>query len=229
MDKIKDIYTQNVDKYNKLTDRTGRILLYLSLSRLIVFIAGIALMVILWKVNQVIAVGSFLAALIIFIVLLKKYSDYSFRKEYYENLEGINKDELRGLDDDYSCFKGGSEYIDPHHDFSHDIDLFGNDSLYQYLNRTCTGRGKDLLAEYLSSPSLLSNKMTERQEAIKELSGLVQWRQEFRAYGMIGDTDAALISDFNEWLREKPRYLNNKAFSVLRIFMPLLTILLLIL
>ena len=229
MKNIKKIYTDNVEKYTYLLDRAGKRLLYLALLRLFTFIAGIALLVLLWKISQLAAIGAFVAAIIIFIVLLKKYSGLSFKKAFYENLLNINKKEIKSLNDDHTCFDGGDEYIDPHHDFSHDIDLFGKDSLFQYLNRTCTGRGKNVLAEWLMAPSKLCSKIGERQEAIKELAELVQWRHEFNAYGMMGITDESTINDFVNWLKEEPGYLTNRTYNVIRFLMPAITLILFVL
>lgn len=229
MEDIKQVYNNNVIKYRKILDRNRKGLLYLSLLRLIVFIAGITLLVLLWKINQLAAFGAFITAIITFIILLKKYSDQSFKKEFYENLLQINEDELSGLNDEYTCFNGGEENIDPHHDFSHDIDLFGSDSVFQYLNRTCTGRGKNILSKWLMSPEELSDKIMERQEAIKELGGMVQWRHEFKAYGMMSITDESTINDISSWLKETPEYLYNRIYRILRILMPSLAIILFVL
>jgi len=220
----KKIYTDNVKKYRSLLDRTGKRLLYLSLFRLFVFIMGIILLVLLWKISQSAAIGAFVASIIIFIVLLKRYSVHSFKKTFYENLLLINEKEIKGLNDDHSCFDGGDEHIDPHHDFSHDIDLFGKDSLFQYLNRTCTGRGKNILAGWLMMPSILSDKIGERQEAIKELAEMLQWRHEFNAFGMMGITDESTINDFVNWLKEEPGHLTNRTYKVIRFLMPAITL-----
>ena len=71
---------------------------------------------------------------------------------------------------------------DPHHDFSNDVDLFGDDSLFQYLNRTVTGYGRDILAGWLSDPYPLAAELFQRQEAIRELAlrkngGTISWLQ----------------------------------------------------
>ena len=224
MESIRNLYKARAGKYKSMAEHTGKKLLYLSLMRLFVFITGVALLIILWTVSQAAAVASFVAALIIFIFLLRSYAYQSFKKSFYENLQGINEKELRGLDNDQSPFYGGKEYIDPHHDFSHDIDLFGDNSLYQYLNRTCTGRGRDLLAEWLSSPSALSGDMEKRQEAVRELAPMVAWRQEFNAYGMMGTTGIKDVDDFNAWLSEKSYYLDNVKYKILRFLMPALAL-----
>ncbi|MFO7851750.1 MAG: hypothetical protein ACQERS_12655 [Bacteroidota bacterium] len=44
------------------------------------------------------------------------------------------------------------------------IDLFGSDSLFQHLNRTCTGKGKHFLAEWLMSPAALNGEMYKGDE-----------------------------------------------------------------
>lgn len=229
MESIKQLYKERAEESRGQAEQTGKKLLYLSLMRLFVFIAGVTLLIVLWTVSQAAAVATFIAALIIFIYLLRAYAYQSFKKAFYDNLQGINEKELRGLDNDHSCFDGGDEYIDQHHDFSHDIDLFGDYSLFQYLNRTCTGRGRDLLAHWLLSPSGLSGDMEKRQEAVRELAPMVAWRQEFNAYGMMGTTGQKDIDDFSAWLREKPYYLGNIKYRVLRVLMPALALLTLIL
>ena len=229
MDSLKTLYKDRAEKYRGMAEHTGKKLFYLSMLRLLVFIAGVSLLVLLWRISQTAAIATFTAAIIIFIFLLRKYAEQSFKKSFCENLLRINEMELSGLNNDHDCFDGGDEYIDPHHDFSHDIDLFGNHSLYQYLNRTCTGRGKDLLAGWLMSPYKLSGDMEKRQEAVRELAPMVSWRQEFKAYGMTGTTGKDDIDDFNAWLREQALYLNNRTYRVLRVLMPALALLTLIL
>ncbi|MDT8401887.1 MAG: hypothetical protein RQ743_09335 [Bacteroidales bacterium] len=221
---MRKLYKERAEKYRGMAEHTGKKLLYLSLMRLFVFITGVTLLILLWTVSQAAAVASFIAALIIFIFLLRMYAYQSFRKSFYENLQGINEKELKGLDNDHSSFDGGDNYIDPHHDFSHDIDLFGDYSLYQYLNRTCTGRGRDLLAHWLLSPSGLSGDMEKRQEAVRELAPMVAWRQEFNAYGMMGTTGQKDVDDLSAWLREKPYYLHNMKYKILRVLMPALAL-----
>ncbi len=227
MDKIRQIYENNYSEYRQLVKKISGRLFSLSLLRLIVFITGVALLIILWKVSQIAAVASMISALILFAFLLRKYSANEFKKSFCENMMLINENEVRGLDGDQSCFDGGDEYKDPNHDFSHDIDLFGADSLYQYLNRTCTGKGKRRLASWLGKPDDLADEMSVRQDAVKELSGMTGWRQEFNAYGMLGIAEEDSIDDFNEWLGQEPYY-RNSVYKILRFIIPLITLVLLL-
>ena len=85
-------------------------------------------------------------------------------------------DEIAFLDGDLSPFGKGQEYLDPSHAYSYDLDLFGDHSLYQAINRTGTFIGKRKLAEHLIH--LQSNEsILQTQEAVKELTPKTAWRQ----------------------------------------------------
>lgn len=226
MEEIRKKYENNVAGYSVMAEKTGRKLFLMSMLRLIVFTGGVAMLIIFWMASQLLAVLSFVAALMVFFFLLKKYSELSFRKSFFTNLLTINQDEIKGLNNDNSPFDGGDKYIDHHHDYSHDIDLFGNSSLFRYINRTCTERGAEILAGWLLDPLPLSKKIDERQEAVNELAVMVDWRQEFNAYGIAGETGRPVIEELEEWIREKPQYYQNRRYDIIRYLVPAVTLIL---
>ena len=70
------------------------------------------------------------------------------------------------------------------HPYSSDLDLFGNGSLFQLLNRTSTNQGRSALAnELLVDPEPL--KVQEKQSAIRELSSQINWCQDFQVAGLV--------------------------------------------
>jgi len=85
--------------------------------------------------------------------------------------------ELQALEHTFSQFDNGEEFINPRHAFSFDLDLFGDGSLFQFLNRTSTISGKNVLAEWLQSPLLTKEKIQERQNVIAGflLNSLFLW------------------------------------------------------
>lgn len=96
-----------------------------------------------------------------------------------KNLDKIEKtrrikqtleNELKGLAGDYSAFPNGKEYIDPSHEYTYDLDIFGTKSLFQRLNRTITKEGSDRLATLLSNYPADENLIKDRNAAIHELS-----------------------------------------------------------
>src|SRR5664279_5178280 len=119
------------------------------------------------------------------------------------NREQIKENEVDALSGDLKAFDSGNSYSDIRHDFSFDVDMFGTSSLFQYLNRTVTGYGRDILASWLSDPFILSKELMLRQEAIKELASKDKWRHKFMASGMKIPLEKDEISGLLKWLEEK--------------------------
>ena len=78
---------------------------------------------------------------------------------------------------------GGSEFIDPSHDYSFDLDLFGEKSFFAYINRTATAVGRVALSRELLHPDLKTASIRERQEAVEEMSCHTDFRIDFQSYG----------------------------------------------
>ncbi len=55
--------------------------------------------------------------------------------------------EVQALKGNISGFLAGAEFIDPHHPYTHDLDIFGEGSLFQAINRGNTINGKLLMAQ----------------------------------------------------------------------------------
>ena len=122
-----------------------------------------------------------LIGMIIFVWLVSNHNRMHRRKTIVERLIRINNEEKNVMDWEYSDLDDGKEYMDDKHLYSYDLDIFGSGSLYQYINRTSTKPGKDRLAEMLSSIEKSKTLIEKRQEAVSELTPLLDWRQDFRA------------------------------------------------
>lgn len=114
---------------------------------------------------------------------------YDDQLEFHRNLHRCYSDEIAYLNRDFSGFKNGEQFINPTHEYSFDLDLFGNDSLYQRINRTVTPQGAIYLARLLSSLPTNRSTVLKRQETISELSQQEEWRNRFRALGADSLTD----------------------------------------
>ena len=224
-DNLKTTYRNLKETFEYLADKHKRILFVLSVARLLVFVAGTVLAIILFTSSQLLGFSALIGSTAIFLLLLKVYSDHSSRNEFYNNLVKINNDELSALSGDYSRFKDGSGWIDLNHDFSNDIDLFGRDSLFQFLNRTVTGFGRRILAGWLSDPYICSSALNERQETIRELSGKLKWRQEFAAYGLRQSVEEEDIKGVLDWLSQKSSINSSAIFRVALYLLPAIALL----
>ncbi len=107
----------------------------------------------------------------------------------FSNLRNVYLHELSYLKGDFSCFDDGERYMDAHHPFTFDLDVFGKESLFQRINRTVTTGGSDWLAAQLSS---VANR-SARADAVDELATMEPWRATFMALGADGRIDSALI------------------------------------
>lgn len=71
----------------------------------------------------------------------------------------------------------GEEFLDAAHPYAVDLDLFGEGSLYQLLCTARTRAGEETLARWLSDFASCEEAM-RRQEAVRELEGRVDFREE---------------------------------------------------
>ena len=85
-----------------------------------------------------------------YIVIRKMDVRTGEKRQQLEDLRTVYMNEIAGANGDFSCFDAGERYIDPHHPFTFDLDIFGRDSLVNRLNRTITTGGSDHLAQCLS-------------------------------------------------------------------------------
>lgn len=106
----------------------------------------------------------------------------------YTNLLTLLNTEIDYLDGNFSALPSGSEYSSAAHSYSIDLDIFGQDSLYQAINRTVTKGGSDLLSHNLLTPCTDEKEIIERQEAAQELKQHMEWGHLFRATGALHKT-----------------------------------------
>lgn len=196
-------YLNSVAFYRNLEKREEKLVVLLSLLRLLVFIGGIITVWIVFTKSTTYGVILALFFTALFLGLLKLFLLFSEKKDFLSNIVRINQNEADALSGNYEAFDTGKAYADMKHDFSFDVDLFGESSLFQYLNRTVTGYGRDILAAWLSDPFNLSKELINRQEAVRELAMKDKWRQEFMASGMKTPLEKDKILGMISWLKEK--------------------------
>lgn len=184
MKNIYDFYQENIEAYSKrLGDLKKKIHLLGSIR--LVLVAGLILS--LWLLrneNWIFLTAATLIFIVPFALLMWYHSKLFARKVYAESLLKLNKDELKGLDYDFSAFDGASDKIAGEHPFSLDLDLFGSHSLFQSINRTVTVFGREKLAEWFARPLTDKADILRRQEAVKELTTLTALRQHFYVTGI---------------------------------------------
>lgn len=136
--------------------------------------------------------------LILFLVLLRFHVSMTWRLNYKKALKDINNDEREFLEEDVRNFDGGKEFEVQNHPYSFDLDIFGERSLFQYLNRTASYVGAKKLASLLNK-QLSPNEIIENQEAVKELSQKLDWRHVILAYNKMSKIDKSTFNYLKKW------------------------------
>lgn len=178
------IYQDNVKKYEAEIIRLDNSLRRLSTLRLVVFLSSAIILVFLAN-ERLMASMLIMAPLCAFAfsVLVRQYNYVDNLKRHTTFLKEINEREILRLENKLSDFPTGQTYVNGEHPYGSDLDIFGQHSVFQLINRTTTDLGQGLLAEWLSS-SADADIISGRQKATSELSQRLKWRQEFQARGM---------------------------------------------
>ena len=129
---------------------------------------------------------------------MRFHSKLVFKKQILLALLDINKNEIVFLKKEGIPFENGQEFNDFHHPYAYDLDVFGEHSLFQNLNRTATFIGKKTLAKQLLT-LLPNDEIVKNQEAIKELVKKLEWRQKFSALAQISNDNQSFYDDLLRW------------------------------
>ena len=102
--------------------------------------------------------------------------------------------------------------------------------MFQSLNRTITGFGRERLAGWLSNPLTDKKEIVKRQEAVKELAALSALRQHFYVTGIIRqDTQDTRDNDINfmdRLTQRKHKFVDSLPWNLLIWAVPVLWIVL---
>ncbi|MBN1768160.1 MAG: hypothetical protein JXR50_01330, partial [Prolixibacteraceae bacterium] len=196
----------------------------LSLLRLFSFVGMLLFFFLLWDKNIYVAVSISIALLVLFLFSVVRFQKTRLNKQYHEHLLTINLNEIDALDHRFSLFEPGKEFIDPSHINSYDLDLFGNDSVFQFLNRTVTVSGKQCLADMLRTPMTNIEAIENRQKYIAELSGDLEWRQAFLAKGMLYAGKTNELEIVESWAKQSYNLKLFRFFVPLKVFFYLLSV-----
>lgn len=191
-------YPDNVAKYSELYNKTNKKYNSISLLRLLSIFLFLFFMFYYIKTNEILYVILAVLSFAGFIFLMKIHSRVSFQRLLAETLLKINKNEISFLKREKTSFENGVEFIDYHHPYAYDLDIFGEHSLFQNLNRTASFIGKKTLAELLLH-TLPENEILENQEAVNELKSKIDWRQEFQALSIISEDSKQSYEAIKHW------------------------------
>lgn len=207
---LKKYYQEQLNYALYESERTKKKILHISLSRATIFLIGFIGLCVGYDQGVIIICGILLLALVPFLALVKLHNRLFHQKDWYETSVRHYQAELASLENDNSAFDGGKEWIDASHPFSLDLDVFGEHSLFQSLNRTCTPFGKETLSRWLRQPLDKKEEIETRQQAIKELCKYHDFRESFRITGCLHKDSETGIKELKEWIEAPSVFLQKK-------------------
>lgn len=163
------------------------------------------------------------AMLVVFIVLFILHERMLKKQRFNNTLILTLKQELEACNGKHSSFDVGIEFTDPTHIYATDLDIFGNHSLFQALNRTTSFLAKSTLSAWLLNPLHEKKELLLRQEAVKELSSLPDWRLHMRTHGLLADENPNDLDSLSHWLKLNPLFAG-KRFQVAIWLIPVLSV-----
>lgn len=196
MQDLASFYQSKIDKHTADLAEVKQQLAGSSVIRLLVFVlTGLSMYLLFGNEKWVLAAA--LAGIIIFLFLVSRHTNLKYKRDKLRALKRINETEIKLLKRDFHHLPDGSEFKNPEHYFSQDIDLYGKGSFYQYSNRTVLPEGSQALAALYNENSI--EYIEQKQEAVHELGSKPEWRQEFSAIASLTKTETTTKA-IEKWL-----------------------------
>ncbi|MEQ8706629.1 MAG: hypothetical protein RIC19_22040 [Phaeodactylibacter sp.] len=207
-------YTERAAQFESTADALNQRYNRLSIIRLLIFLGGIAAVILLWNgVHALAGVGSIIIFLAGFYRFVTWHQRLKTEEQHQRNLAKVNTWEAAVEQHDFSNYDDGTRFLDQSHPNAIDLDLYGPFSMFQYLNRAVTALGQQMLARWLAEPAA-PEAIQQRQEGLKELGTILDWRQHFQAYGLETEDNLEQISLLHRWMKEPPFLTNKKWVAV---------------
>jgi hypothetical protein len=201
--KLRQTYAQRIETFTDSIGRETRIINLLSLFRLITLIAAIWVLVLGIRHQEFLLYLTTILLVAGFLYLVVQHNRHNDRRELFRQFRSLNEIETKCLDFEFETLPDGAEWTDRSHPWSHDLDIFGRGSLYQYLNRTSTLRGAQQLAGMLTAEPADSEEVKVRQQIVREFMDRIDFRQHFTSRGRLVKERAEDLEDLSTWLSAK--------------------------
>ena len=166
--------------------------------------------------------------IILFLFLIKVHEKIYINKEQVREFIYLNEKDINRINGKWKEFEDkGQEYLEANHPFINDLDIFGKNSLFQWINNTKTTYGREVLKNLMMINNLPDREeILEKQKALKELGEKIDFRQELTTTLKTdkNKNDETFIASWVKEDKKKPI----KFFNLIRIGMPIINVLVII-
>lgn len=209
-----DFYNARITFCDEQIRQYSRRINFYSFMRLACIAAGVVF------IYQALAVKSILltflacfATIIVFVWLVKQHSSLYARGAWFERLRTVNRNEISSMESGANVYSDGGQWSNEKHSYSSDLDVYGDKSLYQLLNRAATAGGNRRLSEWLGAAADLET-VHHRQEAIRELSTKSDLTQDIQAELLVHLNRDQELQRFFAYLHLQPLFGKQKVLQL---------------
>lgn len=153
------------------------------------------------------------AGIALLLFLVSKDTDNNGQIAHTRRLVRLNQEELELLAHRFQQRFDGAAFLPADHPYANDLDLFGKASLFQWLNRCQSEQGRRRLAAGLLQ-ALPAEAIRLRQEAVRELAPLTNWRQQLQARTAAASLSEATEARVQRWLYSKDTSFASAAWAL---------------
>ena len=223
-------YNKRIDSKKLEVEKLNRNYNSISLLRILTVISAIFFEVFCYTRRDLFfGIVLFVLHIILFLFLVKIHEKIYINKERVKGFIELNKKEIERINGKWKSFDDkGEEYLDLKHPFINDLDIFGKNSLFQWVNNTKTTYGRESLKNLMMFNNLpRREEILERQSSLKELANKIDFRQELTST-LKSDKNKNDETFIGDWVKENDKK-HIKFFDLIRIGMPIINVLVIIL
>lgn len=174
------MYQERYESSQKKTDQLARESDKVSFLRLVTFVVAVLLLFIGYQQKTPVLLIPVIGLGFAFLMLIRYHSKLEEERESLKDLQSVLKEYMARFEDGWKSFPvDGARYLSDDFLEARDLDLFGKNSLYQYICTASTIWGQDQLAAWLGLPGKemtadcalrIVSEVEMRQQAVAELA-----------------------------------------------------------
>jgi hypothetical protein len=219
-------YQSRCTQYSSQLDSIGVQIKRVSNIRLFVFVLFTVVSILLFKEHYylwfyvTIGLGA-----ILFVIAVMWHNELYKLKDRFQKLYSINNQGIMRINNEWSSFADkGDEFVNHDHPFSWDLDITGKFSLFQMINTCRTWYGRQALAINLQNKGDSVTDIKEMQDAVKELSMLLDWRQSLELTALTTETSKNPETILS-WCEKELSFFKHSFIETILYYFPYFTIL----
>ncbi|MBU3189419.1 DNA mismatch repair protein [Clostridium bowmanii] len=222
----KKLYINRKKHYEYLLKKQNETASFIGILRFLIFASGLGFTIFFYlRSNYYLCLSVLIATTVIFVFFAIKHSKIKHNKIRCSILCEINENAIKRLNGNWKDFSDdGKDFFDEEHNYSRDLDIFGESSLFQWINSCITYLGRKKLKDTLSSPIYSIKQIYKRQEAIRELAKNMGWTQRFEAEAILSENKNHNPEELIQWAEDKNEFFLKSWVITITRLLPIVTL-----